>query len=57
MYQPLCKAYAFPCVGLTRLNDKGLVGTCESDLQSSMTQLLFRGLTRPGGVHQRPDRR
>jgi hypothetical protein len=51
MYQPLCKAYAFPCVGLTRLNDMGLVGTCESDLESAMTQLLFRGLTgRPGFI-------
>lgn len=51
MYRPLCKAYAFPCVGLTRLNDKGLTGTCESDLESSLTQLLYRGLTgRPGFI-------
>jgi hypothetical protein len=54
MYQPLCKSYAFPCVGLTRLNDKGLVGTCESDLQSSMTQLLFRGLTGRAGFISDP---
>ena len=54
MYQPLCKAYAFPCVGLTRLNDLGLVGTCESDLQSAMTQLLFRGLSGRAGFISDP---
>jgi hypothetical protein len=30
MYSPLCKAYAFPCIGFTRLNDMGLGGICES---------------------------
>jgi hypothetical protein len=51
MYQPLCKAYAFPCVGLTRLNDLGLGGICESDLQCAMTHLLFQGLSgRPGFI-------
>jgi hypothetical protein len=54
MYQPLCKTYAFPCVGLTRLNDMGFVGTCESDLESAMTQLLFRGLTGRAGFISDP---
>jgi len=54
MYQPLCKAYAFPCVGLTRLNDLGLTGTCESDLQCAMTQLLFRGLSGRAGFISDP---
>jgi len=54
MYEPLCKAYAFPCVGLTRLNDLGLTGTCESDLQCAMTQLLFRGLSGRAGFISDP---
>jgi len=54
MYEPLCKAYAFPCLGLTRLNDLGLVGTCESDLESAMTQLLFRGLSGRAGFISDP---
>ena len=51
MYRPLCQGYAFPCVGFTRLNDMGLGGICESDLQSAMTHVLFQGLTgRPGFI-------
>ncbi len=51
MYRPLCQGYAFPCVGFTRLNDMGLGGICESDLQSAMTYILFQGLTgRPGFI-------
>lgn len=51
MYGPLCQGYAFPCVGFTRLNDMGLGGICESDLQSAMTHILFQGLTgRPGFI-------
>jgi hypothetical protein len=45
MYEPLCKAHAFPCIGFTRLNDRGLAGICESDLECAMTYLLFQGLT------------
>jgi L-arabinose isomerase len=51
MYEPLCKAYAFPCIGFTRLNDMGLGGICESDLPSAMTHILFQGLSgRPGFI-------
>jgi L-fucose isomerase-like protein len=45
MYEPLCKAHAFPCIGFTRLNDRGLAGICESDLECAMTYLLFQGLS------------
>jgi len=51
MYRPLCQGYAFPCLGFTRLNDMGLGGMCESDLQSAMTHILFQGLSgRPGFI-------
>ena len=45
MYEPLCKKVAFPCVGFVRLNDMGLAGICESDLESAVTFLMFQGLT------------
>ena len=48
MYQQLP---AYPCIGFTRLNNMGLGGICESDLQSAMTHILFQGLTgRPGFI-------
>ncbi len=51
MFRPLCQAYAFPCVGFTRLNNMGLGGICESDLQSAMTHIIFQGLVgRPGFI-------
>jgi L-arabinose isomerase len=51
MHGPLCQAYAYPCIGFTRLNDMGLGGICESDLQSAMTHILFQGLSgRPGFI-------
>jgi len=51
MYHPLCRAYAFPCIGFTRLNDMGLGGICESDLSCAMTHILFQGLSgRPGFI-------
>jgi len=51
MHGPLCQSYAYPCVGFTRLNDMGLGGICESDLQSAMTHILFQGLTgKPGFI-------
>jgi hypothetical protein len=51
MYEPLCRKYAFPCIGFTRLNDLGLGGICESDLPCAVTHILFQGLTgRPGFV-------
>jgi len=51
MFEPLCRGYAFPCIGFTRLNDMGLGGMCESDLPSSLTHILFQGLCgRPGFI-------
>ncbi len=51
MFGPLCQDYAYPCIGFTRLNDMGLGGICESDLQSAMTHILFQGLVgRPGFI-------
>jgi len=51
MWNPLCRAYAYPCIGFTRLNDMGLGGICQSDLPSAMTHILFQGLSgRPGFV-------
>ena len=51
MWQPLCRAYAYPCVAFTRLNNMGLGGICESDLQSAMTHIIFQGLVgRPGFI-------
>ena len=51
MYQPLCQSYAFPCIGFTRLNNMGLGGICESDLQCAITHVMFQGLSgRPGFI-------
>lgn len=42
---------AFPCIGFTRLNDLGLAGVCESDLDSALTIILIQGLCgRPGFI-------
>ncbi len=51
MHKPLCQAYAYPCIGFVRLNNMGLGGICESDLQSAMTHVLFQGLVgKPGFI-------
>jgi len=51
MHRPFCQSYAYPCLGFTRLNDMGLGGICESDLESAMTHILFQGLAgRPGFI-------
>ena len=43
---------AYPCIGHARLNNMGLGGMCESDLESAMTQVLFQGLAgKPGFVN------
>jgi hypothetical protein len=43
---------AYPCIGHARLNNMGLGGMCESDLKSSVTQILLQGLSgRPGFVN------
>ena len=53
MFKLLCRSYAYPCIGFTRLNDMGLGGICESDLKSAMTHIIFQGLVgRPGFVSE-----
>lgn len=32
---------AYPCVAWSKLNDRGLFGVCEGDLESTFTQMLF----------------
>jgi hypothetical protein len=32
----------YPCLGFSKLNDLGLVGACEADMDSTLTMLLFR---------------
>jgi len=45
------KLPAFPCVGHVRLNDMGLGGICESDLECAMTHILMQGLSgKPGFI-------
>ncbi|MBI4880700.1 MAG: hypothetical protein HY812_13730 [Planctomycetes bacterium] len=45
------KLPAFPCVGFVRLNDMGLGGCCESDLDCCLTHVLIQGLTgKPGFI-------
>lgn len=42
---------AFPCIGNVRLNDMGLGGICESDLQSAMTHIILQSLSgKPGFI-------
>ncbi len=51
MWQPLCRSYAYPCIGFARLNNIGLGGICESDLQCAMTHIIYQGLVgRPGFI-------
>jgi len=51
MHGPLCRSYAYPCIGFSRLNNIGLGGICQSDLPCAMTHILFQGLAgRPGFV-------
>lgn len=45
------KMFAYPCLGFFQLNNDGLVGACEADLQSASTMLLVTYLTgRPGYI-------
>jgi len=45
------KIPAYPCLAFFQLNNEGSTGVCESDLDSTVTQLLMRYLTgRPGYV-------
>lgn len=42
---------AYPCISFSKLNDEGLYGVCENDLESTMTQLLVTSFSgRPGFV-------
>ncbi len=42
---------AYPCISFSKLNDAGLYGVCECDLESTMTQLLVTSFSgRPGFV-------
>lgn len=45
------KLPAYPCLGFFQLNNDGLVGACEADLQSTITMLAVTYLTgRPGYI-------
>jgi L-fucose isomerase-like protein len=45
------KSSAYPCLAYFQLNNEGLTGVCEADLDSTITLLLMRYLTgRPGYV-------
>lgn len=51
MWDNTIKLPAYPCLGFTRLNNIGLGGICESDLQSAMTHIIFQGLIgKPGFI-------
>jgi hypothetical protein len=42
---------AYPCIAFSKLNDEGMYGVCENDLESTMTQLLVTSFSgRPGFV-------
>ncbi len=40
------KLMGYPCLGFMQLQDEGLMGTCENDIESVVTMLLFRALTK-----------
>ncbi len=40
------KLGAYPCLGFMELQDEGLLGTCENDLDSNVTMLVFNALTK-----------
>jgi len=51
MWDKTIKLPAYPCIGFTRLNNLGLGGICESDLQSAMTHIIMQGLVgKPGFI-------
>lgn len=51
MWDKTIKLPAYPCLGFTRLNNIGLGGICESDLQCALTHIIFQGLVgKPGFV-------
>lgn len=51
MWDETIRLPAYPCLGFARLNNAGLGGICESDLNSAMTHILFQGLAgKPGFI-------
>jgi hypothetical protein len=51
MWDKTIKLPAYPCLGFSRLNSRGLGGICESDLRSALTHIIFQGLTgKPGFI-------
>lgn len=51
MWDRTIKLPAYPCLGFARLNNLGLGGICESDLESALTHILFQGLAgKPGFI-------
>ncbi len=51
MWDKTIKLPAYPCIGFSRLNNRGYGGICESDLRSAMTHIIFQGLAgRPGFI-------
>jgi L-fucose isomerase-like protein len=43
------RGLGYPCLGFSRLNSTGLVGVCEADLKSTITQLIFNYLVERAG--------
>jgi hypothetical protein len=51
MWDKTIKLPAYPCLGFSRLNSRGLAGICESDLRAAITYLILQGLSgRPGFI-------
>ncbi len=47
----MSKLPAYPCISWSRLNDQGMYGVCEADVNSTLTQMLLTSCTRmPGFV-------
>jgi hypothetical protein len=44
--------HAYPCLGFHQLNNEGLIGACECDIESTATMVAFTALTkgRPGYI-------
>ncbi|MCR4396481.1 MAG: hypothetical protein NUW07_07085, partial [Candidatus Saccharicenans sp.] len=51
MWDKTIKLPAYPCLGFSRLNNRGLGGICESDLRSALTHIILQGLSgKPGFI-------
>jgi hypothetical protein len=50
-----CEGVGYPCLGFSKLNDLGLVGACEADMDSTLTMLLFGyAFGKPGFITDPP---